>query len=410
MGQTPYSTAELQEAINAVASQGGVKDAAAYLGMRRRNLENRMMEAARRGIKPTVPAKAELDLKVANQEIKRLESELRKAAKANLDAEAVRREIIRIAASPSAPPSWTVSAPKSYKDSPGVPTLFLSDLHWGEYVDPNQVGGVNSYSLAIARKRLRTTTERAIYLASIISPQMRYPGIVVPLGGDMVSGDIHEELMATNEIEIMPTVLDLRDHLITAIDTLAKAFGHVFLPCVTGNHGRNTKKIRAKGRAFTSFDWLLYQILAKQFEKDKRVQFYIPDGSDAHYRVFGHRYLLSHGDQFTGGDGIIGAIGPIARGDHKKRSRDSQVGQDYDTMIVGHWHQHMQLRRFIVNGSLKGYDEYAYVNNFPFEPPAQAFWITHPQVGKTFSMPIYAERPQRAAAESWAAWQTPAAA
>lgn len=82
----------------------------------------------------------------------------------------------------------------------------------------------------------------------------------------------------------------------------------------------------------------------------------------------------------------------------------------YDTMLVGHWHQHMQLRRFIVNGSLKGYDEYAYVNNFPFEPPAQAFWITHPQVGKTFSMPVYAERPQRAAAESWAAWQTPAAA
>lgn len=410
MAQKEHSRELLQETINAVATHGGRSQAACALGINKHTLENRYAEAKRRGVKPTVEAKGEIELKLAKAEVKRLEAELRNAQREKLDAAAIKREIIKLAQAPVAPPRWTLAPKKDSKDSPGVPTLFLSDLHWGEYVDANQVGGVNSYSLAIARKRLKTTTERAIYLAGIVSPQMRYPGIVVPLGGDMVSGDIHEELMATNEIEIMPTVLDLRDNLITAIDTLAKAFGHVFLPCVTGNHGRNTKKIRAKGRAFTSFDWLLYQILAKQFEKDKRVQFYIPDGSDAHYRIFGHRYLLNHGDQFTGGDGIIGAIGPIARGDHKKRSRDSQVGQDYDTMLVGHWHQHMQLRRFIVNGSLKGYDEYAYVNNFPFEPPAQAFWITHPQVGKTFSMPIYAERPQRAAVESWAAWQTPVAA
>lgn len=29
-------------------------------------------------------------------------------------------------------------------------------------------------------------------------------------------------------------------------------------------------------------------------------------------------YLLTHGDQFRGGDGVIGALGPIIRGDHKK--------------------------------------------------------------------------------------------
>lgn len=403
MATPKLTTATMQQAVDLVAEHGSIRAAATAVSLPPRTIGDRYRRGVEAGLKPGVEPKQAMELALAKADVKRLEMELRKAQREKLDAEHIKREIIKLAAAPAAPPPWTLAPVRRSKDSPGVPTLFLSDFHWGEVVDPNQVGRVNSFNLAIARKRLKTTVEGAIHLAGIISPQMHYPGIVCPLGGDMVSGDIHEELMATNEIEIMPTVIDLRDNLITAIETLAEAFGKVFLPCVTGNHGRNTKKIRAKGRAFTSFDWLLYQMLAKQFERDARIQFLIPDGSDAHFKVFNHRYLLSHGDQFTGGDGIIGAIGPIARGDHKKRSRDSQVGQDYDTMIVGHWHQHMQLRRFIVNGSLKGYDEYAYTNNFPFEPPAQAYWITHPQRGKTFSMPIYAERPQKVAVTSWAA-------
>jgi hypothetical protein len=44
-----------------------------------------------------------------------------------------------------------------------------------------------------------------------------------------------------------------------------------------------------------------------------------------------------------------------------------------------------------VNGSLKGYDEYAYTNNFPFEPPTQALWLTHPEFGITISMPVFVD-------------------
>ena len=37
--------------------------------------------------------------------------------------------------------------PSKASKSPGVPTLFLTDLHYGEVVDPAQVGGVNSYNV-----------------------------------------------------------------------------------------------------------------------------------------------------------------------------------------------------------------------------------------------------------------------
>jgi hypothetical protein len=220
----------------------------------------------------------------------------------------------------------------------------------------------------------------------------------------MLTGDIHEELSETNEVPNMVSLVDLHGVLEAAIKALADSFGRVFLPCVTGNHGRNTHKMRAKNRAFTNFDWLLYRFLQKTFEGDDRVQFMIPDGSDAHYSVYNHRYCLTHGDQFRGGDGMIGALGPIIRGDHKKRSRNGQIDLGYDTLLLGHWHQLIQLQRLIVNGSLKGYDEYAAQGNFGYEIPQQACWITNPEHGITFSMPIQLEQPKRAPAQEWLAW------
>jgi hypothetical protein len=335
--------------------------------------------------------------------IARLEAELRKANEQSADAVAL-KEILGTAEArlnERRVPSWTENLTKP--SSPGVPTLFLSDLHWGEVVVPSQIGGVNQYNMAIARARLKYTIETAIHLLRILDPKMDYPGIVCPLGGDMISGNIHDELQATNELNTMPTVLDLYDHLIAAITLLADTFGHVFLPCVSGNHGRDTRKIWAKDRHHTSFDWLLYQFLAKHFAHDKRITFYVPDSSDALYKIYDLRYLLTHGDQFRGGDSIIGPLGPLTRGNQKKQARNQAVDMEYDVMECGHWHQYMQLARLIVNGSLKGYDEYAYQSNFGFEPPTQALWMTHPRYNITYRMPVYCESPKTRKSTTWIA-------
>jgi hypothetical protein len=334
--------------------------------------------------------------------MKVLESELASVQKQSIQEETIKRKILGLKhAVESTPiPEWVLAEPRPHS-SPGIPTLFISDLHWGEVVQPSQINNVNRYNLQIAHDRMKTLVDSALVLLRIISPKLDYPGIVVPLGGDMISGNIHEELTATNELNTMPTVIDLYGVLCSLIAKLADEFGRVFLPCVTGNHGRDTRKIWAKDRHATSFDWLLYVFLAKHFERDKRIQFLIPDGPGAYYRVYNHRYLLSHGDQFRGGDGMIGALGPIIRGDHKKRSRNTQIDQDYDTLLLGHWHSYMHLTRLIVNGTLKGYDEYAYAGNFPFEQPQQALWITHPRHGITFRMPVYVNREKATPKANW---------
>ena len=395
MSQRPVPEAELQTAVDAVAREGSIAAASRVLGMPEATLKHRLKAASLAGFKAKDRSP---DL---HKRIAQLEKDLKAASREQADTKAI-KELIGTATMKLDQlelPEWAIK-PRAIK-CPGVPTLQLSDFHWGERVFPKQVNHVNEYTVAIARERLRYCIETAINLCRILDRDMRYPGIVVPLGGDMVSGAIHEELRASNEIPTMPTVLDLVDNLVPAIKTLASVFGNVFLPCVSGNHGRDTLKIYAKGRNHTSFDWLLYQFLARSLQHDKRVTFYIPEGSDASYRVYGYKYLLSHGDQFRGGDGMIGALGPILRGDHKKRSRNAQVGMDYDTMVIGHWHQRIMLNRVIVNSCLKGYDEYAFTANFPFEQPSQNFWVTHPDHGVTWDAPIYVNPDAKLKAADW---------
>jgi hypothetical protein len=402
MPTKPLDPATAQAALNASVQHATNEDAARALGLSRTTFRDRLVRARRLKLKPTV-AQTATDPKVLSAEIARLNAQVSKLEKdvvaASLTETKVRESIVKLANAPVITPDWVVA--QHEPSSPGVPTLFCSDWHWDEVVKASQIGGVNSFDRATAHRRLHALTETAVYLLKILSPKMDYPGIVVPLGGDMISGNIHDELVATNEFNTMPTILDLMGKLTWMIDELLKHFPRVFLPCVSGNHGRNTHKIWTKDRHATSFDWLIYNLLAKHYENDKRVTFLIPDGPDAYYRIYGHRFLLTHGDQFRGGDGLIGCLGPIIRGDHKKRSRNAQIDMEYDTMMLGHWHQYIHHSRVIVNGSLKGYDEYAYTNNFGFEEPQQALFVNHPKHGITYRMPVKVDRAGKAQKAAW---------
>ena len=90
---------------------------------------------------------------------------------------------------PSSRPARTAPSPRS-----GARTR--SDWHVGEVVDKRKVRGLNSYSPEIARKRASS--------AGVHDEAWRYPfelqrdSMVLFLGGDFISGYLHEELAQTN--------------------------------------------------------------------------------------------------------------------------------------------------------------------------------------------------------------------
>lgn len=297
-------------------------------------------------------------------------------------------------------PEWLVRKDK-FKDLTGVPVLFASDWHFGEIVRGAEIGGANEYNITIAKARARTMIQTFIRLLKNHIQHTAYPGCVFILGGDMMSGDIHEELVETNEMEMMPCLLELVPVLAWCIEQLADEFGKVFIPCVTGNHGRTSRKPRMKRRNHTNYDWLCYQLLLRFFEKDKRVSFLIPDGPDAYFKIFNTRFLLTHGDQFRGGDGFAGPIVPIARGDKRKRARNSQTNRAFDIMVLGHWHTYLHTNETVVNGSLKGYDEYASAMNLSYEVAQQAAWLVHPEHGCTFRFPVMVQSKEDVTKSEW---------
>lgn len=379
---------------------GNISSAASFLNIARTTFRERLDAAKRYKLTPSKTASMANSPDHLRMQIRRLETELRARQADELTTEYVRQTIINIGRQVEVvkPQPWMLSATKKSNTAFGVPTLLISDLHAGEVVDANQVNGVNAYDLKIFERRMDALVQSTMRLLTILSPNFDYPGIVLALGGDNISGDIHEELTATNEIPSIPTLLYLFEVLARVIKTFADKFHRVHVPCVTGNHGRNTRKIWNKDRNFTSFDWLLYCFLAKHFADDERITFHIPDGPDAYYKIYDYRYCLTHGDQFRSfGDSMIGALGPIIRGDVKKRSRNSQIDLDYDCLLMGHWHQYIHLARLIVNSSLKGYDEYAYAMNYAYELPSQALWLTHPTWGITYRIPVFVERMKRSA-------------
>lgn len=407
---------KLTEARAVLEAEGG-KDAAAAAQASAALLQQKKgktvderiaVEAAvAEGMTATGPATGTTKEALLESRVKSLETLVRNYKDQALSAQAIREHIFEIAHAKPQIPDWLdlpTTSKKSVFNKPGVPILFGSDWHWGEVVKPSEIGGVNEYNIEIARARLRKLIDSTVELLTNHMVNPDYPGIIFALGGDMVSGNIHEELSETNDMPIMPIVLDLADHLTAAIKRLKEVFGKVFVPCVAGNHGRLHKKVRAKESNFNSYDWLIYQILDRNFADDEDVLFYIPDGPDALISVYGHKYLFTHGNQFRGGDGMIGPLGPITRGDHKKRSRNAQIGQEYDTLVIGHFHQLLQMRRVIMNGSLIGYNEYAFANNFGYEPPQQALWVSHPDHGITFSMPVLLDDHHGKKAEVDAPW------
>lgn len=414
--------------------RSALKEGAQALGIAASSMRNRLQRAhqlyalAPGGIAPPEPASAaqssegkgkgkrqapEEQRRIVGleDEVARLRRQIKALHRADLDTDSVKLLLGQLARAPSRPPDWVLAAPRSGPGTPEVPVTVWADWHMGEVVSSSETNGRNAYDPEIAEARVRRLVEAIVSLAREHGPG-RYPGIVVNLLGDFVSGGLHPELAKTDAEEPLPTVLRCVELLSWALSQMIATFGAVYVPCASGNHGRATQKPEFKRYVWKNFDWLIYQLLARHFAGDARITFDIPDTNEVHYRVFGQRYLAMHGDMLgvKGGDGIIGSLGPIARGETKVGKQSAAMGLDYDVLVIGHWHQMLWLPRVIVSGTLKGWDEYA--KNALRAPPAapcQPLWFVHPRRGITSRWEIQVEEPSQGGGESWVSIRSAAA-
>lgn len=286
------------------------------------------------------------------------------------------------------PPKW-MAPKKRAAGHRAIAYAPASDLHLDEVVNPDEMNGVNAYNRDIAQRRLKRYYEKQIVMARDHLAGLTWDGICHPLNGDIFSGDIHEELTETNAAPLLQSIDFWVEPIAAGILMLADEFGKVHVPVTPGNHGRRSRKSRMKGRAVDNFDWFFGRTLARMFADDDRVTFQIPEAFDIQYDLYDLTIRQEHGDAFKGGSGIAGIWSPIARGHAKRSSTAVSTDRPFDLLSIGHFHTLIFGPQWIINGSLKGYDEYAAISGFGFEAPAQAFAVVTPEHGITWRAPIF---------------------
>lgn len=370
---TPKLTPEqCQAAVDAVAKYGSQVLAARAMGLSRSALQTRILKALKPGSE-AVPQAEPLSHRERFDAAfwRKKAAEARRAAD---EAEHVAEELAGLRGIPWQIPGWLIAAGEGDKGRSVIGCL-VSDMHMGEVINPDEINGVNAFNPDICRARMQRYFEAACVVGKRWAADTHCEGALLALGGDMVSGSIHDELAATNALTSPEQVVAAAEIIAAGIVKLRLAYGRLHVVSVPGNHGRTTHKPTAKLYSRLSYDTMIAAMLAERFKGDKNITFQFGPAKDQIVPIFGRTVFVTHGDKIgtKGGMGFAGPILPIVRGTKKVEAQQSRLGRRPDLILHGHFHTTSNAGSVLSNGSVPGYGEYA--DDIRADPERAQQWL-----------------------------------
>jgi hypothetical protein len=237
-------------------------------------------------------------------------------------------------------------------------TCVWSDWHMSEVVRYQDANCINAYNSMIASNRIAdlvTTTKQIIRLHQAMYPIKK---IWIPILGDMINGSIHPELLITNDLsDPAATILTARLIEMALRDVLSLGIP-IQVDCIVGNHPRMTAKMPTKAQAQTSYDWMVYEMVADAFKDEPNITVTVHTGQIAIVEHFGWRYVIEHGIEAKNGqeEALEDRIRALFD-DPTYREATGLKGSSFDNIIIGNLHKPAFLERTVKNGSLTGQNE-----------------------------------------------------
>jgi hypothetical protein len=268
--------------------------------------------------------------------------------------------------------------------------LLYSDLHPDETVTPETVSGLNTFNPKVARERNTALAQAVRWNLEAIREHEGRAGykirdFILGFLGDLISNTIHPELQESNAMMPADALVFAEELCNEQIQSLLAdpEIELIGIPALHGNHDRMTAKIRHQTKSGNSLAWILYHHLAQRYKDEPRVRFDIARGNMVYTDVYGRAIRWTHGDDIRYHGGVGGLTIPMRKAiDSWNMSRSAWL------TCCGHWHQFIDHRDFVVNGSLIGYTAYAQAIKARFEPAAQAFFLVDKDYGKGWVKPI----------------------
>jgi hypothetical protein len=262
-----------------------------------------------------------------------------------------------------------------------------SDWHVEETVDPEAIAFRNKYNLEIAGQRIERFFNGIAWNIEHhrASRLIVIHDLVLWLGGDLMSGYIHEELIENNQLSPTETILWLLPRLNGGLRMLRERLGiNVVVPCSYGNHGRTTHKPRISSGPQNSYEWLMYHNLSRELADDKGIRFEITKSAHQYVQVYDKTLHFHHGDDVKFAGGVGGITIPL-----KKRIPSWDLIRRADYHHIGHFHQYNDFGRTVANGSLIGYGPYSQRIGAEIEEPQQFMYLLDSERGKCQSTPLW---------------------
>jgi hypothetical protein len=365
-----------QAAVDALAKYGSQVLAARAMGISRSAFQHRLAEADMPARDPDVvvePLTSRERFDAAFWRKKATDAQ-RKAD----EAEHVAEQLAGLRGVQWSVPDWIMTAGDGDKGRSVIGCL-VSDMHMGEVIDAAEMDGVNAFNPDICRERMRRYFEAACVVGKRWAADTHCEGALLALGGDQVSGSIHDELAMTNALTSPEQVVAAVEVLAAGIIKLRLTYNRVHVVSVPGNHSRTTHKSTAKLYSRLSYDTMIAAMLAERFRGDKNITFQYGPARDQIVPVFGRTVFLTHGDAMGtgGGQGFAGPMLPIIRGTKKVEAQQARFGRRPDLILHGHFHSSGNAGSVLSNGALPGNSEYGSVIRASPEPPRQWLFLLH---------------------------------
>jgi hypothetical protein len=263
--------------------------------------------------------------------------------------------------------------------------VLASDWHIEERVDPETINDLNTHNLDVARARAVEFFKASLRLTEILQKDTRIDTMVLALLGDFITGDIHEEMLETAEIEPTLAIIEAQKLLTSGIQFLLdNSKLNLVIPCHSGNHARTTKESRYATEAGHSLEYIMYHMMADHFRGNKRVKFIIPRSYQSFVTVYDEVIRFHHGHNLRYAGGIGGLTIPV----NKAIAQWNKSRKDVTIDCFGHWHTRFDGGNFIANGSNIGFNAFAVAIKASYDKPSQTLFLIDKKRGKTCVWPI----------------------
>lgn len=268
-----------------------------------------------------------------------------------------------IAENVQARPSVPQGKYRSKKVDPAVrgAILDIGDTHWGETVQARNTGGLFAYNTEISNERLDYTLEEAIEIARA----HKIGELSLILGGDLVSGAIHDDLNRHNEMMVAEQTVGFAEVMYAGLEKLLSAGLKLDVTSVSGNHGRTyfREKGYFKNKAQENYDWMVVEMLKAHGKNQKGLTIHNSDTVWAILEVAKRRFLTMHGDTNKQQNSMGISFYAVEKEMRRMKTMIADETIPFHHDIISH-HRHQQFMipigntMFYNNGALKGPDEY----------------------------------------------------